>query len=60
MTPDPPLLAGAVQERAVVPLPGVATSPVGAAATVAAGMIEFEGPDAMPVPSEFVAVTVNA
>ena len=43
----------------MAPLPGVATSPVGAEGAVGAGTTEFDGFEATPVPSELVAVTVN-
>ena len=56
----PPLEDGAVQLTVACPLPGVALTPVGAPGTVElAGVTLFEDADAGPVPTEFVAVTVN-
>jgi hypothetical protein len=56
---DDPLPLGATQDRATVPFPGVAMSPVGAEGAVGAGTTEFDGFEATPVPTEFVAVTEN-
>jgi hypothetical protein len=55
---EPPLLAGAVNATAASALPPVAVPMVGAPGTVA-GVTLFEAADAAPVPSAFVAATVN-
>ncbi len=56
----PPLEAGAVQLTVACPLPGVAVTAVGAPGTVELlGVTLFDGADAGPVPTAFVAVTVN-
>ena len=55
---DPPLLAGAMKETEACALPPVAVTPVGGPGTVA-GVTEFDGADAGPVPTEFAAVTVK-
>jgi hypothetical protein len=54
----PPVLAGAVQETRAEALPGTAPTPVGAPGT-AAGVTGDEAAEAGPVPTAFVAVTVN-
>jgi hypothetical protein len=55
-----PPLEGAVQVTVADPLPAVAVTPVGAAGTVGAtGVTAFDGAEAEPVPTAFVAVTVN-
>jgi hypothetical protein len=51
-------LAGAENVTLACPLPAVAVPLVGALGTVA-GVTEFDAADAAPVPSLFVAVTVN-
>jgi hypothetical protein len=53
-----PPLAGAVQETVAEPLPAVAETPVGTPGT-AAGVTELDAADGDPVPTAFVAVTVN-
>jgi hypothetical protein len=55
---DPPSLAGAMNAIAACMLPAVAVPIVGAPGTVA-GVTLPEAADAGPVPSAFVAVTVN-
>jgi hypothetical protein len=54
----PPLLAGAVKATDACALPGVATGEVGAPGTVA-GVTALEVSEGAPVPTAFVAVTVN-
>ena len=58
MIAEPPLDAGAVNVTVACALPLVAVAPVGASGTVA-GVTAFEGADGGPVPTAFVAVTVN-
>ena len=57
----PPFEAGAVKLTVACALPAVAVTPVGAPGTVAgaAGVTLFDGLDALPVPTEFVAVTLK-
>jgi hypothetical protein len=55
---EPPLLAGALNETVAWPLPGVAVTPVGEPGIVD-GVTELLALDAVLVPIEFVAVTVN-
>ncbi len=55
---DPPLLAGALNEIVASPFPRTAVTLVGASGVVA-GVTEFDALDAVLVPTEFVAVTVN-
>ena len=55
---DPPLLAGGANLTVAAPLPGVAMTARGAVGTVA-GVTALDGADAGPVPTPFVAVTVN-
>jgi len=56
----PPSLEDAVQETAAVVLPAVAVTFVGAdGATKPATVTEFDCTDWGPVPTEFVAATVN-
>jgi hypothetical protein len=56
----PPLLAGADQLTVADPLPPTADTPVGApGATAACGTTAFDAAEAGPVPTAFVAVTVN-
>ncbi len=56
-----PPSAGAVHDTVADAFPPVAVTPVGAPGTVngAAGVTDSEGADADPVPTEFLAVTVN-
>ena len=54
----PPFETGAVKLIEACALPPVAVPMVGEPGTVA-GVTEFEGDDAVPVPTELVAVTVN-
>jgi hypothetical protein len=56
VTAEPPFEAGAVHDTVAWPAPGVAVTPVGAPGTVR-GVAEA-GPEAGPVPTAFVAVTV--
>ena len=58
MIARPPFEAGADQLTTADPSAGVATTPVGAPGTVA-GMTAADGAEAGPVPTEFVAVTLN-
>jgi len=55
------LLPGAAKLIVACPSPGVPTTPVGAPGAVAPtmGVTTFEGADGGPVPTKFVAVTVN-
>ena len=55
---EPPL-AGAAQLKEIEVLAGVAVRPVGAEGTVTTGTTALEATEAIPVPSEFVAVTVK-
>jgi len=55
---EPPFDAGGVNATVACPMPGVALLIVGAPGTVA-GVTLLEGADASPVPTAFVAVTVN-
>ena len=54
----PPLLACAVKLTVASALPAVAVPIVGAPGTVA-GVTLFEAAEAMPLPTEFVALTVH-
>ena len=54
----PPSDAGAVHDTVACPLPHVTDTPVGAPGTVA-GTTALDAPDAEPVPTPLVAVTVN-
>ena len=56
---EPPSLVGAVHNNFADPFNGCADTPVGAPGAVAAGVTAAEDADAGPVPSRFVAVTVN-
>ena len=58
MIAEPPLLAGAVQDTAACPPPGVADTAVGAPGTVLGVTAEL-ATDAAEVPVVLVAVTVN-
>ena len=58
MTAVPPLFAGAVNVTTAVPLPVVAVPIVGAPGTVA-GTNAFDAAEAGPVPTAFVAFTVQ-
>ena len=55
----PPLAAGAVKVTDTDPLPAVAVPIVGAPGTLASGTTAFDGADGGPVPTPFVAVTVQ-
>jgi len=55
---EPPFDTGAVNEIVACPLPATAVTPVGVFGTVA-GTTELLVADAILVPKEFVAVTVN-
>ena len=55
---EPPLLTGAVKLTVAWPLPATALTPVGAPGTLL-GTTELDVPDAAPVPTAFVAVTVK-
>jgi hypothetical protein len=55
---EPPFDAGGVKATETCPLPAVAVPTVGVPGTVAA-VTEFDGADAAPVPTAFVAVTVK-
>ena len=56
---DPPLLAGGVKLTVALPLLAVAEILVGTPGAVAAGITADEALEAVPVPTEFVAVTVK-
>ena len=58
MIAEPPLLLGAEKVIVASPLPRTALTLVGAPGTVA-GVTLFEADEADPVPTAFVAVTVN-
>ena len=55
---DPPLEAGAVKLTLAWRCPAEAETPVGAPGTVA-GVTAFDAPEAGPVPTPLVAVTVK-
>jgi len=55
---EPPLDRGGVNATVACPMPAVAVPIAGAPGTVT-GVTLFEGADAGPVPTAFVAVTVN-
>ena len=55
---EPPLLTGATNPTVTSPLPRVPTTNVGAPGTVA-GVTDADALEATPVPTAFVAVTVN-
>ena len=54
-----PLDARAVHDTVACVSPATALTPVGASGTVGLGITDFDGSDAGPVPTLFVAVTVN-
>lgn len=54
-----PLEAGAVHDTVACVSPATALTPVGASGTVGLGITDVDGSDAGPVPTLFVAVTVN-
>ena len=57
---DPPSLLGADHDTDADPFPAIADTPVGAPGTVGAlGVTAFDAADAGPVPTPFVAATVN-
>jgi len=58
MIAEPPLLAGGVKATEACALPALAVPMVGAPGTVA-GVTEFDGAEAGPGPTAFVAVTVK-
>ena len=58
MIAAPPLLAGAVKLTVALPLLPVAEIPVGAPGAIAAGVTADDALEAVPVPTELVAVTV--
>ena len=53
------MFVGAVHDTVACALPAVAVTPVGAPGTLAVGVTAFDAADATPVPTEFVARTVN-
>ena len=55
----PPSLTGAVQDTVAEPLPPTADTPVGAPATIDAGVIDADGLDATLLPALLLAVTVK-
>ena len=59
MIADPPLLAGAVKLTVALPLLPVAEIPVGTPGAIGAGVTADEAVEAVPAPTEFVAVTVK-
>ena len=56
---DPPLEAGALKLTLAEALPRVAEAPVGGPGTVASGVTGLDAPEAGPVPTALVAVTVK-
>ena len=60
MTALPPLSVGAVQPRAIVALPAVPATSVGAAGTVGLGVTELDGAEFPPVPTALIAAMTNA
>jgi hypothetical protein len=56
---EPPLSVGAVKPTEALALLPLATTPVGAPGTIAAGVTTAGATDAVPEPMAFVAVTVN-
>ena len=57
---DPPSLLGADHDTLADPFPDTADTPDGAPGTVGAlGVTAFDAADAGPVPTRFVAATVN-
>ena len=56
---DPPLEAGAVKLTLAEALAAVAAAPVGAPGTVASGVTGLDAPEAGPVPTALVALTVK-
>jgi hypothetical protein len=57
--PAPPSLSGAVQDTVADAFPLTAVTPVGAPATIGAGVIDADGLDARLLPALLWAVTVN-
>ena len=55
----PPLFPGAVHDTVAEPSPPTADTPVGAPATIDAGVIDADGLDAALLPALLWAVTVN-
>lgn len=55
---EPPSLIGATQDRAAVPSPATALTPVGAPGTVR-GVVTAVAVEGTLLPMEFLAVTVN-
>jgi hypothetical protein len=55
----PPLLTGAVHDTVAAPFEAIADTPVGAPATIGAGVIDADGLDATPLPALLLAVTVK-
>lgn len=56
---EPPLLVGAVNVTETVALPAVAVPIVGGPGTVAVGVTPFDAAEAAPLPTAFVASTVQ-
>jgi hypothetical protein len=56
---DPPVFVGAVKLTTTPPLLPLAAMPVGAPGAIAAGVTEDDALEAVPVPTELVAVTVK-
>ena len=59
MIAEPPVLAGAVKLTTTPPLLPLAAMPVGVPGAIAAGVTEDDALEAVPVPTELVAVTVK-
>jgi hypothetical protein len=56
---DPPVFVGAVKLTVALPLLPLAEMLVGAPGTVAAGVTDDDAVEAVPVPTELLAVTVK-
>jgi hypothetical protein len=56
---EPPLSTGAVKLTEALPLLPLAAMPVGVPGAIAAGVTEDDALEAVPVPTELVAVTVK-
>ena len=59
MIAEPPLSTGAVKLTEALPLLPLPVMPVGVPGAVVAGVTADEALEAVPVPTTFVAVTVN-
>ena len=59
MIAAPPVLLGAVKLTVALPLLPVAVTPVGTPGAIGAGVTALDAVEAVPVPAELVAETVN-